>query len=103
MDAEQRRFFRRNGYLVIKNALRPATVAALNDTVERELEADAKPESAIIWHLNRERETLRPDGSLAPRRLFHPDLILPPAVEPVLRELCSASGSRLLHHSARPL
>ena len=102
MDAEQRRFFRRNGYLVIKNALGPATVAALNATFERELEADGKPESAIIWHLNRERETLRPDGSLAPRRLFHQDLILPPNVEPVLRELCSSFEYGHLHPDCPP-
>ena len=42
--------------------------------------------SALTWYLNRERGVeLQADGLLAPRKLWHNDLILPPKVEPVLR------------------
>lgn len=76
-------------YLVIKNALSDETVAELNDTFERQLR-DEKPEGALSWYLNRERDHIQPDGTLSPRTLWHTDLILPAKVEPVLRELCSS-------------
>jgi hypothetical protein len=50
MDDAQRAFFRRNGWLRIKGALAPATVAALNETFESQLIVE-KPATAIIWHM----------------------------------------------------
>ena len=76
-------------YLVIKNALSDETVAELNDTFERQLR-DEKPEGALSWYLNRERDHIQADGTLSPRTLWHNDLILPDKVEPVLTELCSS-------------
>jgi hypothetical protein len=76
-------------YLVIKNALSHTTVAELNDTFDRQLR-DEKPEGALSWYLNRERDHVQPDGTLSPRTLWHNDLILPGKVAPVLRELCSS-------------
>ena len=101
MDAEQRALFRENGYLVIKDCLSPATVAQLNRTFEEQLR-DEKPDSAITWHLDRERDTLQPDGSLSARRLYHNDLILPPKLKPVLTELCSSFEFGHLHPECPP-
>lgn len=101
MDASQREFFKRNGYLVIKGALSPSTVAALNAAFEKQL-LEEKPPSAIVWHMNRDRDSLRPDGSLAPRKLLHNDLACPPKVGCVLRELCSSFEWGHLHPDTPP-
>ena len=42
MDAEQRRFLQENGYLVIKNAIQPSTVAAINQAFERQLREEKR-------------------------------------------------------------
>jgi hypothetical protein len=76
-------------YLVIKNALSDETVAELNDRFDRQLR-DEKPEGALSWYLDRERDHVQPDGTLSPRTLWHKDLILPEKVEPILTELCSS-------------
>ena len=89
MDASQRDFFKRNGYLIIKGALSPSTVAALNATFEQQLHEE-KPPSAIVWHMNRDRDA-------GPRKLLHKDLACPPKVAPVLRELCGSFEWGHLH------
>eukprot|EP01046_Picozoa_sp_COSAG06_P026559 COSAG06_NODE_2290_length_7146_cov_4.502909_3_plen_115_part_00 len=101
MDDSQREFFKRNGYLIIKNALSSSTVASLNAAFEKQLHEE-KPPSAIVWHMNRDRDALQPDGSLAPRKLLHKDLICPPKVGPVLRELCSSHQWGHLHPDTPP-
>ena len=59
--------------------------------------------SALTWYLNRERGVERQaDGLLAPRKLWHNDLILPPKVEPVLRELCGSFEWGHLHEDCPP-
>ena len=61
-----------------------------------------KPNTALSWYLNREEDHLQADGSLSPRILWHNDLILPPKVEPVLRELCSSFSWGHLHPDCPP-
>lgn len=105
MDAEQRRFLQENGYLVIKNAIQPSTVAAINQAFERQLREEkraAGAPNALIWHLDRDHAYRRPDGSVAPRQLWHQDLVLPPPVAPVLRELCSSFDWGHLHPRCPP-
>ena len=58
---------------------------------------DEKPAGALSWYLNRERDHLKPDGSLTPRRLWSNDLICPPKMEPIMRELCSSFDYGHLH------
>ena len=102
MDEEQRRHLWENGYLIIKGAISAETVAFLNERFEAQL-AEEKPSSALTWYLNRERGVeLQADGLLAPRKLWHNDLILPPKVEPVLRELCGSFEWGHLHEDCPP-
>ena len=84
MNAAQRTQMLRKGFLVVDDVLSPGTVAALNERFERQLREEM-PSGSLAWYLNREADT--PGGE--PRRLWHHDLIAPPAVEPILRELFS--------------
>jgi len=53
MDAQQRARFRQDGFLVIKNAISPDTVAHLNREFERSLAREMPPVSHIWPHRSR--------------------------------------------------
>ena len=44
----------------------------------------------LSWYLDRERDHGLPDGTLSLRRLWSSELICPPKMEPIMRELCSS-------------
>ena len=90
MEHGQRESFRARGFLVVENALTATTVAALNSTFEEKLAADGCGPDVLAHYINREADHTSLSGQPLPRRLWHNDLIAPPAVELILRELCSS-------------
>ena len=102
MDPQQRRAFVENGYLVIPDAISPATVNYLNARFDDRL-AEEMPAGALAWYLELATEDIDPDdGTVKPRRLWHNDLIAPPKVAAVLRELCGSLGYGHLHPDCPP-
>jgi hypothetical protein len=85
MDPHQRAQLARDGYCVVDQALSAEVICALNERFAARLAAE-RPASALAWYLNRGAE----GAPGAPRQLWHTDLIAPPKVVPILRELCSS-------------
>ena len=98
MNPEQRESFRRDGFLVVDRALDLSTVDYLNAKFEQKLQEDGCG-GALAWYIDREKDHTAPNGEQLPRTLWHNDLIAPPAVEPILRELCSSYEYGHLHPS----
>eukprot|EP01051_Picozoa_sp_SAG22_P021405 SAG22_NODE_4712_length_1183_cov_1.110701_2_plen_266_part_00 len=102
MTPEQRRQFEEQGFLVIKDAISQDVVAQLNARFDAKLQEEM-PAGALAWYLELVTEdTDEATGAVRPRRLWHNDLIAPPKVASVLREICGSLDYGHLHPDCPP-